>query len=78
MPPLRNEPNGVTKSYLSEASLQIRRPFLSPCRNGIGSDSTRAMSPLRAADDAIILDSDHLDAGQVFEQVKGLVNAFGS
>jgi CMP/dCMP kinase len=41
-------------------------------------DSTRAMSPLRAADDAIILDSDHLDAGQVFEQVKELVNAFGS
>ena len=41
-------------------------------------DSTRAMSPLRAAADAIILDSDHLDADQVFEQVKELVFAFGS
>lgn len=32
-------------------------------------DSTREMSPLRAAGDAIVLDSDHLDAEQVFERV---------
>jgi cytidylate kinase len=41
-------------------------------------DSTRAMSPLRAAADAIILDSDHLDADQVFERVNELVQAFHS
>lgn len=41
-------------------------------------DSTRAMSPLRAAADAIILDSDHLDADQVFERVNELVQAFRS
>lgn len=40
-------------------------------------DSTRAMSPLRAAEDAIILDSDDLDADQVFERVKELVLSFG-
>jgi cytidylate kinase len=38
-------------------------------------DSTRAMSPLRAAPDAVTLDSDHLDADQVFERVKELVDA---
>jgi cytidylate kinase len=40
-------------------------------------DSTRAMSPLRAAEDAIILDSDDLDADQVFERVNELVLSFG-
>jgi CMP/dCMP kinase len=35
-------------------------------------DSTREMSPLRAAEDAIILDSDHLDAEQVLERVMKL------
>jgi cytidylate kinase len=37
-------------------------------------DSTRAMSPLQAAPDAIILDSDQLDADQVLEQVKVLAH----
>lgn len=32
-------------------------------------DSTRAVAPLRPADDAVIIDSDKLDAEQVFEQV---------
>lgn len=36
-------------------------------------DSTRQMSPLRPAEDAVILDSDHLDANQVLERVKMLV-----
>lgn len=35
-------------------------------------DSTRAVSPLRPADDAVILDSDELDADQVFERVREL------
>jgi CMP/dCMP kinase len=32
-------------------------------------DSTRAVAPLRPADDAVILDSDHLNANEVFERV---------
>jgi CMP/dCMP kinase len=36
-------------------------------------DSTRAVAPLRAAQDAIVLDSDKLTADEVFEQVLDLV-----
>jgi len=36
-------------------------------------DSTRALAPLRPASDAIILDSDRLDAGQVLDQVLKIV-----
>jgi cytidylate kinase len=36
-------------------------------------DSTRAVAPLRPAPDAVIVDSDRLDADQVFERVKDLV-----
>ncbi len=35
-------------------------------------DSTRAFSPLRAAEDAVVIDSDHLSADQVFSRVEGL------
>ncbi len=35
-------------------------------------DSTRAFAPLRPADDAIIIDSDKMDADQVFDQVLAL------
>ncbi len=35
-------------------------------------DSTRDVAPLKAADDAIILDSDKLNADEVFEQVRRL------
>jgi len=35
-------------------------------------DSTRSTAPLRPADDAVILDSDQLDAEQVFLQVLDL------
>jgi len=35
-------------------------------------DSTRAVAPLRPADDAVILDSDQLDADEVFERVMEL------
>ena len=35
-------------------------------------DSTREVAPLRPAEDAIILDSDHLSADEVFEQVRDL------
>ena len=36
-------------------------------------DSTRAVAPLCAAEDAIIIDSDNLNADQVLEEVKSLV-----
>jgi cytidylate kinase len=37
-------------------------------------DSTRAVAPLRPAEDAIILDSDHLDADAVLKQVLALLS----
>src|ERR1044071_1150418 len=37
-------------------------------------DSTRDVAPLKAAEDAIVLDSDKLTADEVFEQVLALVN----
>ncbi len=36
-------------------------------------DSTRAVAPLKAADDALVVDSDKLNADEVFEQVLALV-----
>jgi cytidylate kinase len=36
-------------------------------------DSTRAVAPLRAADDAVVVDSDQLSADEVFERVLALV-----
>lgn len=36
-------------------------------------DSTRAVAPLKAADDAVVVDSDKLTADEVFEQVLALV-----
>ena len=36
-------------------------------------DSTRDVAPLKAAEDAIVLDSDQLSADEVFERVLGLV-----
>jgi len=36
-------------------------------------DSTRAVAPLRAAEDAVIIDSDNLNADQVLEKVKNLI-----
>ena len=36
-------------------------------------DSTRAVAPLRPAEDAVILDSDQLDAEQVLENVKRMI-----
>ena len=37
-------------------------------------DSTRVVAPLRPADDAIILDTDHLDVCEVLRQVKNLIS----
>ncbi len=37
-------------------------------------DSTRAVAPLRPAEDAVIVDSDNLNANQVFETVQHLVS----
>jgi cytidylate kinase len=35
-------------------------------------DSTRALAPLRPAEDAVIIDSDHLNEEQVFERIMAL------
>ena len=40
-------------------------------------DSSREIAPLRPADDAIIIDSDGLNADQVYLQVLAMVKAFG-
>ena len=40
-------------------------------------DSTRIVAPLKAAGDAIVLDSDQLDADQVFEKAYDLCNTLG-
>ena len=45
---------------------------LAGVRSRDGIDSTRAFSPLRAAADAVVLDSDKLDADQVFAKVEAL------
>jgi cytidylate kinase len=45
---------------------------LAGVRSRDGIDSTRAFSPLRAAADAVILDSDKLDADHVFAKVEAL------
>jgi cytidylate kinase len=45
---------------------------LTGVRNRDEIDSTRAFSPLRAAEDAIILDSDKMNADQVFLKVQAL------
>lgn len=37
-------------------------------------DSTRQVAPLRPADNALIFDSDGLDADQVLEQILGIIN----
>jgi cytidylate kinase len=41
-------------------------------------DSTRQVAPLRPAKDAIVLDSDELDAGQVLERVKKILKVSGA
>jgi cytidylate kinase len=46
--------------------------ILAGVRNRDQIDSTRAFSPLRAAEDAIILDSDQLNADEVFAKVESL------
>jgi len=48
------------------------RQVLAGVRNRDEIDSTRAFSPLRAAEDAVILDSDQLDADEVFTKVEAL------
>lgn len=48
--------------------------ILSKVRERDRIDSTRDIAPLRAADDAIVLDSDQLTADEVFEHALALVN----
>ncbi|HEX2697738.1 MAG TPA: (d)CMP kinase [Anaerolineales bacterium] len=46
--------------------------ILSKVRERDHIDSTRDVAPLRAAEDAVVIDSDKLSADEVFEQVRGL------
>jgi CMP/dCMP kinase len=46
--------------------------ILANVRQRDGIDSTRAISPLQAAEDAVVIDSDKLDADQVLAQVEAL------
>jgi cytidylate kinase len=48
--------------------------ILSKVRERDRIDSTRAVAPLRPAEDAVILDSDKLNADEVFARVKELCN----
>jgi cytidylate kinase len=48
--------------------------ILSKVRDRDRIDSTRAVAPLRPADDAVQIDSDKLNADEVFAQVRGLCN----
>jgi cytidylate kinase len=54
---------GETSEYQDILDKVIQRDYI---------DSTRAVAPLRPADDAIILDSDQIGADEVFERVKTL------
>lgn len=82
-------PNADLKIYLdASVEERARRRYLELCQRGEPADyesilnamqkrdridSSRAIAPLRPADDAYILCSDGLDAEQVFEQAKALV-----
>ena len=48
--------------------------ILSKVRERDHIDSTRAVAPLRPADDAVIIDSDRMNAEEVFEKVRTLCN----
>ncbi len=52
--------------------------ILASVRNRDHIDSSREIAPLRPADDAIIIDSDGLNADQVFSQVYALVKTYQS
>jgi len=39
-------------------------------------DSTRDVAPLKAAEDAVVLDSDQINADEVFDRVMKLINKF--
>jgi len=47
--------------------------ILSKVRERDRIDSTRDVAPLKAAEDAVVVDSDKLNADEVFEQVLALV-----
>ncbi len=84
-------PEADLKVYLdASAEERARRRYLELIRRGESADyekilaavrkrdeidSSRAVAPLRPAEDAIILDSDHLDADQVFARVEALCRA---
>jgi cytidylate kinase len=48
------------------------KPILAGVRMRDRIDSTRAVSPLRVAEDAVVINSDRLDADQVFARVEAL------
>jgi cytidylate kinase len=60
------------KEILQRGGQADYEKVLAGVRNRDQIDSTRAFSPLRAAEDAVILDSDKMNADQVFLKVKAL------
>jgi cytidylate kinase len=60
------------KEILQRGGQADYEKVLAGVRNRDQIDSTRAFSPLRAAEDAVILDSDKMNADQVFLKVQAL------
>ncbi len=61
-----------TKEILDRGGQADYEKILANVRSRDEIDSTRAVSPLRAAEDAVVIDSDQLDADQVFVRVEAL------
>ena len=66
------------KELLARGQTSELQAVLESMRERDRIDSTRAMSPLRAAEDAVILDSDHLDADQVLQKSIELIHSFSA
>lgn len=60
------------KEILERGGQAVYKDILANVRQRDQIDSTRTVAPLRAAEDAVIINSDHLNADQVFEKVMEL------
>jgi cytidylate kinase len=60
------------KEIIERGEQAVYEDILANIRGRDQIDSTRAVAPLRAAEDAVIIDSDHLNADEVFEKVLAL------
>jgi cytidylate kinase len=62
-----------TDSFAGQKDDRSLYAILAAMRKRDQIDSTRQVAPLKPADDAVTIDSDHMDAGQVLEKAKDLV-----